>query len=243
VDLRKEGPLVVNAADVAVDLIRAAILDGRLTPGQRLKEAEVAEAFGISRTPVREALRILQNSGLLDASPNRGSVVRSYSIDQLREIYDLRILLEGYAARRAAMATTPELVQALRESCDRFEELRRADSPVVELVKENVTFHTAVIDAAASDRVSTLLRAVVELPLIYRVYYWYQPEQVASSERRHLQLVDAVEARDADRAELIMRSHILEASDVMQSHIVELGFEGFVDKATAELAASGHFDR
>ena len=240
--LQREGPLVLNAADQAVDLIRSAILEGRLTPGQRLKEAEVAEAFGISRTPVREAMRILQNSGLLDGSPNRGSVVRSYSMDQLRESYELRMLLEGYAARRAAMACSPELVQRLSASCERFEALRRDGGPVVELVKENIAFHNTIIDAAASERVSSLLRAVVELPLMYRVYYWYQAEQVASSERQHLQLVNAIERKEADRAELIMRAHILEAWDVMQAHIAELGFERFVDRASAELAALGQLE-
>ena len=91
-----------NASSGAADLIRQAIVEGRVLPGERLKEEELAQQLGISRTPVREALLILQTEGLVEASPNRGATVRSYELPDLEDMYELRALLEGNAALRAA---------------------------------------------------------------------------------------------------------------------------------------------
>src|SRR5438067_4229529 len=119
--VEERAPLVRNASAAATELIREAIIDGRLPPGQRLKEEELARELGISRTPVREALLVLQTEGLVDAAPNRGAVVRSHDGDDLEDLYQLRALLEGYAARRAAANITVASLADLRASCERFE--------------------------------------------------------------------------------------------------------------------------
>src|SRR5712691_6146739 len=113
------APLARNASVAAAELIREAILDGRLQPGERLKEERLARELGISRTPVREALLILQGEGLVEASPNRGATVRTHDADDLDDLYQLRALLEGFATRRAAARVTDEALERLRESCDR----------------------------------------------------------------------------------------------------------------------------
>src|SRR5436190_2563510 len=134
--VQDRAPLVRNASAAATELIREAILDGRLPPGQRLKEEELARELGISRTPVREALLILQAEGLVDAAPNRGAVVRSHDGDDLEDLYQLRALLEGHAARRAAASISDDALDSLRASCKRFESL--IDGRVQDLVKENL---------------------------------------------------------------------------------------------------------
>src|SRR5437867_6791605 len=108
--LEGRGRLVQNASVAATELIRQAILDGRLEPGSRLKEEELARELGISRTPVREALLMLQAEGLVDAVPNRGAMVRVHTPEDLDDLYQLRALLEGYAARRAALRISDERV-------------------------------------------------------------------------------------------------------------------------------------
>src|SRR4051794_11902287 len=98
-----ERPEVVESRSARIArTIRGAIIDGRLKPGQPLRESELAEELGTSRTPIREALLLLQSEGLVEASPNRGSVVRSYDATDLAETYALRAVLEGYATRCAA---------------------------------------------------------------------------------------------------------------------------------------------
>jgi DNA-binding GntR family transcriptional regulator len=162
--------------------------------------------------------------GLVEFAPNRGATVRSYTVDDLREIYSLRALLEGHAARRAAQWMTPEALDRLREMCERFSQLRASDAPVTELVAENVAFHDAIMAAAGSPRLADIARRVVEMPLIYRTYTWYSPEQRHNAEREHFRLLRAFEMRDADRAELVMKHHILEGADVIFDHLSAVPF-------------------
>jgi DNA-binding GntR family transcriptional regulator len=213
-------PLARTATSAAAELIKQAIVDGRVKPGQRLKEERLARELGISRTPVREALLILQSEGLVDSSPNRGATVRSYDVEDLDDMYQLRALLEGYAARRAATRITDEGLSILDESCARFERLR-AHEDLQELVRENFLFHTTIHEAAGSQRLAVTMRQVIEMPLAYRSYIWYSKDQTRISQHYHRQLARALRARDGERAEAIMREHVLEARDVLVANLRE----------------------
>lgn len=215
-------PLSRTASAAATELIRAAIVDGRLAPGQRLKEVQLARELGISRTPIREALLLLQAEGLVDASPNRGSTVRAYDVGELEDVYELRAVLEGHAARRAAARITPEALLELRGSCERFELIvadAGAPDRVTELVNENALFHEMILDACGSHRLSGMVRQLILTPLVYKSYIWYSPEQARLSFHAHEQLVKALEQRDAERADALMREHVFQARDVLLGHL------------------------
>jgi DNA-binding GntR family transcriptional regulator len=212
-----QEPLARTASVAAADLIRQAIVDGRVSPGQRLKEEELAQQLGISRTPIREALLVLQTEGLLEGAPNRGATVRTYDVAALEEMYELRAVLESHAARRAATRVTSEQLDVLRASCERFAAFVGGDD-VPTLVAENAVFHDTILAAAASDRLRGMVRQVVALPLIYKSYVWYSPEQASASYHYHRQLVTALEQGDGERAELVMREHVFEARDVLVQH-------------------------
>ena len=220
--LEGRPPISRNASAAASEVIREAIIEGRLAPGQRLKEEELARELGISRTPVREALVILEGEGLVESVPKRGASVRSYAVDDLDDMYQLRALLEGYAARRAAMRIPEEDVGLLEQSCARFDRLR-AEDDLLDLVKENLFFHNVILEAAASERLTRMVRKVIEIPLVYKSYFWYSPQQKLISEHYHRQLTLALESGDADRAELIMKEHVLEARDFL---LAQLRIEG-----------------
>src|SRR5438132_4484728 len=153
-----QAPLARNASLAATELIRDAIVDGRLEPGRRLKEEELARELGISRTPVREALLVLQSEGLVAAEPNRGATVRSHDAEDLDDLYQLRALLEGYAARRAAARISEEALAGLRASCERFAALVDAGAELRDVVRENNVFHSAILDAAGSLRLGGMVR-------------------------------------------------------------------------------------
>lgn len=220
--LQDAQPLTRNASTVAAELIREAIVDGRLHPGQRLREAELARELRISRTPVREALLILQAVGLVEAAPNRGAIVHAYTADDLDDLYQLRALLEGYVARRAAARISEAEVDRLRQSCDRFDRLRGDKDDLRRLVKENLFFHDAIAEVAGSARLTAMLGKVIDLPLVYKSYIWYSPDQKQVSAHYHRQLVQALSAHDSERAELIMKEHLFEARDLLVSHVREL---------------------
>ena len=213
--------LVQNASAQATELIRQAILDGRLEPGSPLKEQQLAHELGISRTPVREALLMLQAEGLIVTTPNRSAVVREHDEDDLKDLYQLRALLEGYAARQAASRISDEELDLLNASCTRFDALSGDD--VRELVRENLLFHRTILAAAGSERLSRMVQKVIELPLVYKSYIWYSPDQKQISAHYHRQIAAALAGRDAERAELIMREHIFEARDLLVSRLGTTG--------------------
>ena len=223
--LHDGAPLTRNASSAATELIRQAIIDGRLPPGRRLKEEELARELGISRTPVREALLMLQAEGLVDAAPNRGAAVRSHSAEDLDDLYQLRALLEGYATRRAATRLSDDAVASLRASCERFDSLLGTED-MNELVAENLVFHQTILEGAGSPRLVAMVRQVIELPLVYRSYVWYSEQQQRISSHYHWQIARALEARDAERAELVMKEHVYEARDLLLSHWRDLEADG-----------------
>jgi DNA-binding GntR family transcriptional regulator len=209
-----------TASSAVAERIREAIIGGMLHPGERLKEEQLARELGTSRTPVREALRVLQSEGLIVATPNRGAAVRSYRLAELEEMYDLRALLEGHAAGRAAERITAEAVDQLGASCDRFAKLVTG-ADLRSLVEENAYFHGTILRASDSERLTAMVHEVVSLPLVYRSYIWYSPEQAHASYAFHRRLVEALERHDAPWAEQVMREHVSAARSVLVSHIEE----------------------
>ncbi len=202
-----------TASREAAELIRAAIVEGRLQPGERLKEERLARELGVSRTPVREALLFLEAEGAVVLQPNRGATVRRYTPEDIRDAYDLRALLEGHAARRAAERIAADALDALTASCRRFDALRAGE--VAELARENHLFHHTILEAAGSERLGSMVRGVVELPLVYKAFFWYSPEQQRRSAHHHRLLERALRAGDARRAELVMQEHVFEARDFL----------------------------
>ena len=146
---------------------------------------------------MREALLILQTEGLVEALPNRGATVRSYELPDLEDMYELRALLEGNAARRAATRIDADALRRLHESCARFEKLV-GGADVDQLVGENALFHDTILAAADSERLSGMVRQVIAMPLVYKSYIWYSPEQAAASYHSHRQLTNALERRDPE---------------------------------------------
>ena len=129
----------------------------------------------------------------------------------------------GRLVQNASVAATElireEDLDMLRESCDRFD--RIAGDDFRELVKENLLFHSAIHEAAGSARLSGMLRRVIELPLVYKSYVWYPPDQKRISAHYHRQITNALSVRDAERAELVMREHVFEARDLLVANLDE----------------------
>jgi DNA-binding GntR family transcriptional regulator len=213
------GRLAERTSAVAARLIRAAILDGRLEPNAPLREEELGRQLGISRTPVREALVILQGEGLVELAANRGAVVRSYGVDDLEEMYKLRAVLEGYAARCAAEQITAAELERLEESCNRFHRLSEQDEVLPELVDENQTFHSTIMDAARSDRLAAMIGQVTALPLIYKSYMAYSIENRHHVESDHRAILAALADGDGRLAGELLERHVLWARDLAIAHL------------------------
>lgn len=201
----------------AYSALRDAILSGRLVPGERIVEAEIARQMAISRAPIREAIRKLERDGLVQYLPRRGAVVVKLSRDEVRDIYYLRAHLEAYAVRLAAVRRTPADVAALDELLLRMRECAARDD-LPELIAADVEFHASLCRASGSKRLYQLWDSL-------NPHSWtlltslkatgYTPSQIAE---RHAPLLEALRAGDPQRAEDEVRRHITELADNVLAH-------------------------
>ena len=182
------------------DLLEEAILEGELKPGERLRAEALAQRFGTSRTPIREALLQLEAQGLVDVEPNRGAVVRSFDRDDLFDLYQLRALLEPRAAALAAPRISEQDIEALHALCEAEDHMAA-----------NEAFHRIILEAAGSPRLLDAMRAATGIPRTFRSVFWHDERQREESLMCHRRLVAAFNARDAELAEAVMRMHILGA--------------------------------
>ncbi|MEU6040792.1 GntR family transcriptional regulator [Actinomadura sp. NPDC047616] len=201
-----------RATDTAYEAVRQMILSGEAAAGSRLGEAELAESLGLSRTPVREALQRLGSDGLVEVLPHRGARVVQWTSADLEEIFELRSLLEPYAAARAARQRPDETVLAdLRDLCAEMERAA-ADGDLTRVARLNSRFHAAVIEASGNRRLPAMLTSVMHAPLIIGTFRRYGADALARSMNHHRELVAAIAAGDPAWAESVMRSHIRAAA-------------------------------
>ncbi len=201
------------AAERAYTYLRAGILNGALPPGERLLEEEVANLAGVSRTPVREAFRRLDAEGLVAVRPRLGVVVRSWTIEEVEDIFSLRAVLEARAVERATTRLTrPELAQ-LAQLASEMEALAERKKPGhrEKIGDLNARFHRLIIDASGSSRLKSLMSQVMDVPLSLRTISRYDEAALTRSMRHHLEIVAAMEKGDPAWASSVMRSHVLAA--------------------------------
>lgn len=195
------------------DMIKSAIVGGEFKPGQPLVESALATWCGVSRTPIREALRRLEQDGLISWT-ERGLVVRERSLEEILDIYDVRIVLEAACASTAANRRTDHDLRMLRGALAQAESVDVTDRD--DMVRSNRAFHKAVLRAAHNESLADLLDRV---SLHLSGYADAQPT-IASpgrweiAQREHLQIVDAIEARDEARAAELATQHFSEAREI-----------------------------
>jgi DNA-binding GntR family transcriptional regulator len=206
-----------NAARVHAAL-RQAIIDGEFVPGERLRAEALAERFGTSRTPVREALLLMEREGLVEVSPNRGAMVRPFDSADLTDLYEVRAVLEPYAAARAATRIDADALRRLHEICD-LAEARGGASPeaIEDQLSFNDEFHSVIAAAAGSPRLLAARQSVAGIPWSFRASFWANDEQRAQSLFCHRELVGALERGRSDLAEAVMRMHMLGAHQFLLS--------------------------
>ena len=200
-------------ADEAFRQIRAAIVSGEIAPGSKISEASLASQYGISRGPLREAIRRLEGSKLVQIQANVGAKVISLDAPQAIEIYEIREALEGLACRLAAERASPEDCAKLRSLLSRHEQQIRSDNWLSYHQQEgDLDFHYQIIQISGNARLFDLLCGeLYHLMRLYRRQTGTQPSRPEQALKEHQQIVDALEDRDAELAELLMKRHISSA--------------------------------
>lgn len=197
-----------KTVDDAIDRLREAILTGRVVPGQRLIAKDLTEQLGIGRGSVREAFRRLAADGLLDLIPNRGATVRRLSREQVRDLFQIRVNLEGLGARLAA--------ERIGEADNRarfltvWNEVKPTSLPQPWhlFIQHNRLYHRTIVSLGGNRQLSELIENL-QLPLVmFQIGQAMQPENAEGSHRDHVRVAEAILAGDPDNAEHAMRAHI-----------------------------------
>ncbi|MDQ0256304.1 DNA-binding GntR family transcriptional regulator [Evansella vedderi] len=198
------------------EFIKNAIITGKYKPGLRLTEEFLAKEIAVSRTPVREALKRLKFDGLV-TSLNRGLMVREFTKNDVKQIYDLRALLESFAAKEAALSRDEEDLLEMERLINEFESLLECDLGNEEITRKimdnNSRFHDTVIRASKNEHLHFHISKVVVLPLVFVSFYWFNRKDIQRSYEAHAKLFDAIRNRDFEKAMVVMQDHIFTGRD------------------------------
>ena len=186
--------------------IRDAIVAGTLKAGSRVSEPELAERYGISRTPIREAFRQLESEGYLTVIPRRGAVVSEFSPRDVEEFYAIKSIMEGYAARRACENLSEKDLDRLQAINDKLAELAKTGD-IKNFFKVHNGFHELFIKAADNEKLRELIAGLVTKFQRLRFTSLSLPGRMAISVQEHEKIIDAVRKKDADLAETLVRKN------------------------------------
>ena len=193
------------------------ILDGTLRPGERLDELTLAHQHGVSRTPVREALRQLTTSGLIDMRPRRGAVVSQATREQIESLFVAMAEMEATCARLCALSMTPVERRRLQARQERMLALAEAGSPDA-YSDANIAFHQAIIHLSGSHLMGkTIENLFVHVRAIRRMTI-SQEDRASRSIADHMRIIEALESRDTELAENLVRQHSLDLAAHVDKH-------------------------
>lgn len=196
-----------SLASAAQQEIEHAILRGELAPGAKLNEATIAERLGVSRGPVREAFRMLEQAGLLRQEKNRGAYVRHIDIGEAMEIYELRAMMDEAVGRKLARDITPEQIKTARAIVGSMERAVKAgDADTYHLL--NLEFHDALVEFTANRKLAAMYRLLINQLWLFRRLNLADARVLPVSASEHLGIVKAIESGDPERAARAMRAHV-----------------------------------
>jgi len=220
---------VKTRSQVATELLRDRILRGGYASGFHLQEAPLSDELGVSRTPVRAALAALAAEGLLDYGPNRGYLVRGFSLSDVLIAYDVRANLEGLACRLAAEhglseKSVAEIEDALTVGDAILSKGRLLDEDRESWIEMNDRFHVGLIRAAENWLLEDLVQQTYRVPLASsRVVHWYEYDAIKGSHDLHHRIYRYVRDRRAAQAEPLMREHIYLAVEQIRDRVENEG--------------------
>jgi DNA-binding GntR family transcriptional regulator len=186
--------------------LRRAIVAGELPPGQQIRQDALAERFGVSRVPLREALKILEGEGQVTYLPHRGYFVAELDVADLREVYLLRDLLESEAVRHAVPRLSAEDLSHIEAAADDVE-LAADAQDILAMTAANRRFHFLLIDAAGLPRLARLTRILWDATDAYRSLYYADPEHRHAVAEEHRAVIQALRDRDAESTVILLAEH------------------------------------
>lgn len=229
---RKQKRRSSNLSSSIVTTLKEHIVHWHYPPEHRLTEDELCKTFDVSRSPVREALRVLVSDGFVKRLPNRGYVVKQYSIEEIEELYEVRLALELYTVER--LATKGPLVQLAAELDDLehtwTELLRESSKNPEEFAILDTLFHDTLARAVGNKSLLRHLRTINERLTLFRMLDFENQERAERTCRQHLEIVKRIKAKDASGARAAMQGNIEEGRDNIRTAIKDALARAYLKK-------------
>ena len=198
---------VRNKKSAAYENLKRKIISGLLQPGEALNEGDLSKEFKISKTPIREALQRLERDGFVEDIPGRGCFVSRISFQDIKEFFEIREILECEVVKRAALTGDPEKIEAVRKKFESSE--NNGDRSPRSQFKAGDRIHTYIFETFGNNRLNEIYRRLIEHVERMRIHFFNQPrtERAGQSYKEHVEILDALAARDSVRAENAVRNH------------------------------------
>jgi len=211
------APVIIKTsiADQVVQYLREGILDNRFQGGERLKEREIAERLSVSRTPVREALRMLEAEGLVIRKSSGYIVVVERSLEDMLQAFHVRIALETYAVRLITVSATEEQLRNLGETRLEVQSLLERDKFEGQK-QQGAHFHETIVELTGNTKIAKLLNDIIEYIDLYRQRLYHVPSYLEENLVTHQEILEAIRARDEDQAAALMREHLRASMEIIR---------------------------
>ncbi len=203
-------------SELVYEEIRRAIMEGVLKPGDRLETDQIAETLKVSRMPVREAIKRLQIEGLLDVKPHKEVTVAIVTIDQMKDVFSVRSILEGLASREAALRIRDEELSKLWTLYKEMEKMVEAGETEGQLVK-NREFHQLIHKISGNKVLQSIADKLFDSIERYRLQFMSLPRRPQEVLKDHYDLIEAIGSHNPERSEMLMRLHIERTANLMLS--------------------------
>ena len=206
--------------EIVGDTLRQAIVDGIFKPGERLMEIQLADEMGVSRTPVREAIRKLEIEGFVALVPRRGTYVSDISVKDITDVYEIRIALDVLAAGLCAERITDEEVVRLRMLLDDIDRHIR-NGEFDQIVEVDSAFHDILYQGSHNQRLFMMINNLRDQFTRLRMRSMKQPGRLKNTQKEHRDLVEAIASRDVERAKFTVRTHLENAEATLLTAVRE----------------------
>jgi len=190
------------------------ILSGAIPPGERINETKLASILGVSRAPIREALRQLESSGLLQIQTNKGMYVREIRIDEVKDLYDIRVALDGLAGEKAAECIQEKDLQLLESLIDEMGKWVGEHDPKA-YFRANLAFHMAIVRIARNESLVGMYESVCKQTSLFRMITLSLPGRLSLSLEKHRKIIEALRRKDGPETAGLLKIHILEAKEAL----------------------------
>ena len=219
-DLTLNMNAYLTLRDVVFNTLREAILKGDLKPGERLMELQLASKLGVSRTPIREAIRMLEQEGLAVTTPRKGAEVAKMTLKDMEDVLEIRDALDELAVRIACQKISDEQLKQLEDMKELFEKSTQTGN-VKKIAEADVTFHDVIYEATGNPKLVTLLNNLREQVYRYRVEYIKDPKNYPTLIAEHEAILESLKNRDVKNAVEAMHVHVANQAEAVKTVIQE----------------------